>query len=132
MCLFLFGGNDAYNLVLPTDSSSWAAYTATRNQAPDPIALLPPGTLANAGAAAGSPARLGGVLPLAVANARFFGSALAGGTLQRLASTARGSHPFEFDAAAVGARAIAAEAALRTALRPAADAAFGTAPASGN
>jgi uncharacterized protein (DUF1501 family) len=260
VCLFLYGGNDSYNLVLPTDSGSWAAYTATRTQAPDPIALLAPGTPANGTAAAGSPARLGGVLPLAVANAqgrsfalhplmvsvqglfnadrrvavlpnigplvrptskadyasssfpkparlfshndqqntwqalapegstrgwggrladqlqalngkpifsaisaagnsvwlsgeqvlqyqvnttgavplgvdtsgRVFGSAVAGATLQRLASTARGSHPFEVDAAAVGARAIAAEAALRTALRPAADASFGTAPASGS
>jgi uncharacterized protein (DUF1501 family) len=259
VCLFLFGGNDAFNMVLPTDSSSWAAYTATRNQAPDPIALLAPGTPGNAAAAAGSPVRLGGVLPLSVANpqgrsfalhplmasvqglfnidrrvailpnigplvrpttkadyanssfpkplrlfshndqqntwqalapegstrgwggrmadqlqalngkpifsaisaagnsvwlsgeqvvqyqvntsgavplgvdtsGRVFGSAVAGATLQRLASTARGNHPFELDTAAVGARAIAAEASLRTALRPASDAAFGTASASG-
>ena len=259
VCLFLFGGNDGYNMVLPTDSASWAAYTATRNQAPDPISLLVPGIAANPEAAAGSPARLGGVLPLSVANpqgrsfalhplmssvqslfnvdrrvailpnigplvrptsktdyanssfpkplrlfshndqqntwqalapegstrgwggriadqlqslngrpifsaisaagnsvwlsgeqvvqyqvttsgavplgvdpgGRVFGSATAGATLQRLASTARGSHPFEFDTAAVAGRAIAAELALRTALRPAGDTAFGSAPASG-
>src|SRR5690349_20514257 len=44
VCIFLFGGNDSINMVLPTDASSWAAYTATRNQAPDSIALLAPGT----------------------------------------------------------------------------------------
>ncbi len=69
VCLFLFGGNDAYNMVLATDTASWNAYTATRNQAPDPIALLAPGTAPVPNAAAGSPARLGGVLPIAPANA---------------------------------------------------------------
>ena len=64
VCLFLFGGNDSYNTVLPTDTDSWAAYNTTRNQAPDSIALLAPGTASVAGAAVGSPARLGGVLPL--------------------------------------------------------------------
>ena len=67
VCLFLFGGNDAYNMVLPTDAASWSAYTLTRNQAPDSIALLSPGTAPVAGAAAGSPARLGGVLPISAA-----------------------------------------------------------------
>ena len=70
VCLFLFGGNDAFNMVLPTDATSWAAYTATRNQAPDPIALLAAGTAPNAGAGAGTPARLGGVLPIAPLNAQ--------------------------------------------------------------
>lgn len=60
VCLFMFGGNDAFNMVLPTDSASWAAYAATRSS----IALLPPGTLPNLAANAGSPARLGGVLPI--------------------------------------------------------------------
>ena len=69
VCLFLSGGNDAYNMLLPTDAASWAAYTATRNQAPDPIALLSPGTAPVPTAAAGSPQRLGGVLPIAAANA---------------------------------------------------------------
>jgi uncharacterized protein (DUF1501 family) len=64
VCLFLFGGNDAYNMLLPTDAASWANYQSVRNQAPDPIALRAPGTPPDAGAAAGSPARLGGVLPL--------------------------------------------------------------------
>ena len=68
VCLFMFGGNDAFNMVLPTDRSSWSAYTATRNQAPDSIALLPPGTVPDPSARAGSPARLGGVLPITPGN----------------------------------------------------------------
>ncbi len=67
VCLFLFGGNDAFNMVLPTDAASWSAYSTTRNQAPDSIALLPAGTPPVPGAEAGSPARLGGVLPIAPA-----------------------------------------------------------------
>jgi uncharacterized protein (DUF1501 family) len=70
VCLFLYGGNDSYNMVLPTDAASWNAYTTTRNQAPDPISLLAPGTAPNPAAAAGSPARLGGVLPIVPANAQ--------------------------------------------------------------
>lgn len=64
VCLFLYGGNDAYNLLLPTDAASWANYQTVRNQAPDPIALAAPGTPADGSAAAGSPQRLGGVLPI--------------------------------------------------------------------
>lgn len=70
VCIFLFGGNDSLNMVLPTDTASWANYTAVRNQAPDSIALLAPGVAPVAAAAAGSPARLGGVLPVAPANAQ--------------------------------------------------------------
>jgi uncharacterized protein (DUF1501 family) len=70
VCLFLFGGNDSLNMVLPTDSASWSNYTAVRNQAPDSIALLAPGTAPNSGAALGSPARLGGVLPISPTNAQ--------------------------------------------------------------
>jgi uncharacterized protein (DUF1501 family) len=70
VCLFMFGGNDALNMVLPTDSASWTNYSTVRNQAPDSIALLAPGTAPNAGAAAGSPARLGGVLPISPLNAQ--------------------------------------------------------------
>jgi len=260
VCLFFYGGNDAFNMVLPTDTASFAAYTTTRNQAPDSIALLAPGTAANAGAAWGSPARLGGVLPinpldaqgrsfalhpvmgtlqtmfntdrrlailpnigplvmptskaqygqsthpkpkslyshndqqntwqalapegatvgwggrmgdlLASANSRpvfttisasgnavwlagqqvrqyqvgssgatrlgvdssnrVYGSAAVGAALQRIAGATRGSHVLETDLAAVGQRSIDAEVLLRTALRPASDAAFGTAPTSGN
>ena len=67
VCLFLFGGNDTYNMVLPTDAASWGNYTTTRNQAPDSIALLTAGTPADLTAAVGSPARLGGVLPISAA-----------------------------------------------------------------
>jgi uncharacterized protein (DUF1501 family) len=70
VCLFLFGGNDAYNMVLPTDTASWNAYSTTRNQAPDPISLLAPGVAPVGTAVVGSPARLGGVLPIAPLNAQ--------------------------------------------------------------
>ncbi len=259
VCIFLYGGNDAYNMVLPTDSASWQAYTSTRNQAPESIALLAPGVAANSGAAAGSPTRLGGVLPLTPSNnqgrsfalhplmgalqtlfnsdrrlailpnigpllmptskaqysnsthpkpprlfshndqqntwqalapegtvtgwggrmgdvlaalnnrtvftsisasnnavwlsgrtvqqyqvgnggalrlgadssGRVFGSTDVAAALQRIAARSRGTHVFAGDVAAVSQRSIDAEAILRTALRPASDAAFGTAPGSG-
>ncbi len=259
VCLFLFGGNDAYNMVLPTDTGSWNAYTTLRNQAPDSIALLAPGTAPMPGAAAGSPARLGGVLPITPLNAqgrsfalhplmgsvqrlfntdrrlaivpnvgplvrpttkaqygqashpkpkslfshndqqntwqalapegatrgwggrmgdmlasmnsrtiftsisaagnaiwlagqnvqqyqvgsngatrigtdssgRVYGSVDVGSALHRIVSRSRGSHVFETDVADVSQRSIDAELTLRTALRPASDAAFGTAPATG-
>lgn len=91
VCLFLFGGNDAYNMVLPTDAASWQAYTTTRNQAPDSIALLAPGTAPMAGAAVGSPARLGGVLPITPLNAqgRTFALHPLMGSLQTLFNTDR-------------------------------------------
>jgi len=260
VCVFLFGGNDSFNMVLPTDAASWAAYTSTRNQAPDSIALLAPGTAPAAGAAAGSPARLGGVLPItpvdaqgrsfalhpvmgtlaslfsteqrlailpnvgplimpttkanlaqasfprpprlgshndqtntwqalapegarhgwggrmgdmlasangqpiftavsAAGNAvwlagdsvrqyhvdtggaprvgvdgagRLYGSADAGAALQKIVSSARGTHWFESDLASVAQRSIEAEVALRTALKAPSDAAFGTVPATGS
>lgn len=68
VCVFLQGGNDAYNTVLATDASSWANYTAVRNQAPESIALLRAGTPANRSLVAGSPGWLGGVLPIAPTN----------------------------------------------------------------
>ncbi len=260
VCLFFFGGNDAFNMVLPTDSASWSAYTATRNQAPDPISLLAPGIAANTAAAAGTPARLGGVLPIAPinaqgrtfalhplmgelvtmfntdrrlailpnvgplvlptskaqygqsshpkplrlfshndqqstwqalapegatkgwggrmgdalasmntnavftavsatgsavwlsgngvqqyqvgsggairlganANGQVYGSVAVADALNRIVGGARGGHVFDADVAAVSQRSIAAEALLRSALRPASDAAFGTVPPSGN
>ena len=260
VCLFLFGGNDAMNMVLPTDATSWANYSAVRNQAPESIALLAAGTAPNTGAAAASPQRLGGVLPIAPtraqgrtfalhpvmgslqtlfntdkrlailpnigplvmpttkaqygqnahpkpaslfshndqqntwqamapegatrgwggrmgdvlasmnarpvftsisaagnavwlagdsiqqyqvgsngairmgtdSNGRIFGSADVGAAMQRIVSATRGTHVFERDMAALGRRAIDAELALRTALKPASDAMFGTAPGSGS
>lgn len=64
VCVFLHGGNDHFNMVLPTDSASWASYQSVRHQAPDPVSLRAAGTAPNAGAAAGTPDRLGGVLPI--------------------------------------------------------------------
>jgi len=64
VCLFLYGGNDASNMVLPTDTTSWSAYTTVRSQGTDPIALRPVGTAPDPTVAAGSPAALGGVLPI--------------------------------------------------------------------
>jgi uncharacterized protein (DUF1501 family) len=263
VCIFLFGGNDAYNMLLATDTPSWQAYSTTRNQAPDSIALLAPGVVPDANAAAASPGRLGGVLPLSLlpgstgstsnpgrtfalhplmgtlqtlfdterrlallpnigplvmpttkaqyalsthpkparlfshndqqntwqalgpegatkgwggrmgdmlasmnSNAAFtsisasgnavwlsgqqvlqyqvgnsgairlgannagqvYGSAAVAAALQRISSGARSGHVFEADTAAVSKRSIDAELALRTALKPASDAAFGTAP----
>ena len=259
VCLFFFGGNDSYNMVLPTDAASWSAYSTTRNQAPDSIALLAPGTAPVPGAAVASPARLGGVLPIAPLNAqsrgfalhpllgtlqsmfdvdkrlailpaigplivpttkvqlalashprparlgshndqqitwqalgpegatkgwggriadmlvagnaqpifsavsaagnavwlsgtnvrpyqvgtggairlgvdgtgKLFGSTAAGDAFTRIVGGARGTHLLEADVAGIAQRSVDAEAALRSALKPASDAAFGTAPASG-
>src|SRR5262245_6764929 len=50
VCLFLYGGNDAYNTVLPTDSASWTNYLAARNCGDDPIALAAPNAPPNKGA----------------------------------------------------------------------------------
>lgn len=260
VCLFFFGGNDAFNMVLPTDAASWSAYSTVREQAPDPIALLAAGTAPDMGASNGSRARLGGVLPITPTNAqgrtfalhpvmgtlqtmfntdrrlailpnvgplvrpttkaqyadkthakpanlfshndqqntwqamapegvtlgwggrmadllasansravftsisasgnavwlngnavrqyqvsgngairmgsdsngRIFGSADVAAAMQRIVTASRGTHVFEGDAASVAQRSIDAEAALRSALPAASDAAFGTAPVSGN
>jgi uncharacterized protein (DUF1501 family) len=64
VCLFLKGGNDHFNTVLATDGSSWQAYMSVRGQAEYSLALLPAGTPPNPRAAKGSPASLGGVLPI--------------------------------------------------------------------
>src|SRR5258706_676535 len=86
VCIFLFGGNDSINMVLPTDTSSWAAYSAVRNQAPESIALLAQGVAPNVAAGVGSPARLGGVLPITPLNAqgRTFALHPLMGTLQTM------------------------------------------------
>lgn len=63
VCVFLYGGNDAYNTVLATDPESWSAYTSTRRQEPDSIALLKD-VAADPSALPGTPAALGGVLPI--------------------------------------------------------------------
>src|SRR5882672_8661123 len=64
VCVFLFGGNDTANMVLPTDADSWARYQSARNQGASPIALMAPGTPPDATAPGGTPAALGGVLPI--------------------------------------------------------------------
>ncbi|MES2888162.1 MAG: DUF1501 domain-containing protein, partial [Pseudomonadota bacterium] len=64
VCLFLYGGNDSANMVLPTDATSWATYNTVRVQLPDPIALKAVGVAPNNGAPAGTPDALGGVLPI--------------------------------------------------------------------
>ncbi|MDO9235709.1 MAG: DUF1501 domain-containing protein [Aquabacterium sp.] len=63
VCIFLQGGNDAFNTVLATDDASWSSYTAVRNQAPDSIALLR-NAAPERTRVIGSPAWLGGVLPV--------------------------------------------------------------------
>lgn len=70
VCLFLFGGNDSFNMFLPTDAISWTNYTTIRNQAPDSIALKATGTSPDPSAPVGSPARLGGVRPILPATRR--------------------------------------------------------------
>jgi len=65
VCLFLYGGNDASNMVLRTDALSFNEYTRMRSVAPESIALKAPGTPVIATAAPGSPDRLGGVRAIA-------------------------------------------------------------------
>ncbi len=69
VCIFLYGGNDSINMVLPTDTDSWTNYTNVRRQSPDSIALLAPGT-AKSGGNGTRPDQLGGVLALNPANAQ--------------------------------------------------------------
>lgn len=65
VCIFMSGGNDAFNTVLATDNPSWSAYTAQRKPAGGAsIALMPSGTAPNSGASGSAPERLGGVLPI--------------------------------------------------------------------
>ncbi|MGM9487168.1 DUF1501 domain-containing protein [Ideonella sp. YS5] len=66
VCLFLFGGNDAYNTLLATDSESWTAYGAARQSGTEGIALAAPGVPPKSGASLH--ARLGGVLPISPLN----------------------------------------------------------------
>ena len=83
VCIFLFGGNDAHNMVLATDTDSWGRYFAARNTGADPIALMPAGTpatapgatnpvtgrtLPNTAAAWAMPESWGGVLPITPAS----------------------------------------------------------------
>jgi uncharacterized protein (DUF1501 family) len=65
------------------------------------------------------------------ANGRVYNSTAVADALNRIVANARSSHVFEADLAAVSQRSIDAEAALRSALKPASDPLFGTPPASG-
>jgi uncharacterized protein (DUF1501 family) len=62
VCVFMYGGNDAYNTVLATDKESWSHYLAARNSDSDPIALAPVGADPQKNGAFN--AALGGVLPI--------------------------------------------------------------------
>ncbi|MBL8555012.1 MAG: DUF1501 domain-containing protein [Phenylobacterium sp.] len=74
VCVFLFGGNDAHNMVLATDQDSWTRYFNTRNTGTDPIALMsagtPPTPVGQTSPVTGrvsdllSPEAWGGVLPI--------------------------------------------------------------------
>ncbi len=71
VCIFLYGGNDAYNTLLCNDSASWTDYNNHRNPATrsfsdnsTSLALMPLGTPPAPQAILGSPSRLGGVLSL--------------------------------------------------------------------
>jgi uncharacterized protein (DUF1501 family) len=74
VCIFLYGGNDANNMVLATDTDSWSRYFEARNQGTDPIALMPVGTPSTAigqvnpvtrrTSSVGKPEQWGGVLPI--------------------------------------------------------------------
>ena len=78
VCVFLFGGNDVTNTILPTDTDSWTRYQAARNQGAQPIALMPVGTAPDTTAARGTPAFLGGVLPITPKTAQAFPPGTAG------------------------------------------------------
>jgi uncharacterized protein (DUF1501 family) len=67
VCLFLYGGNDAYNTVLATEKDSWQAYLAARDSEPGSIALAPVGAKPVKGARNFN-MQLGGVLPITPAN----------------------------------------------------------------
>ncbi|MBI2732878.1 MAG: DUF1501 domain-containing protein [Aquabacterium sp.] len=65
VCVFMSGGNDAFNTVLATDTSSWSAYTTQRKPSSGTsIALMPVGTASDSNASGSTPERLGGVLPI--------------------------------------------------------------------
>jgi uncharacterized protein (DUF1501 family) len=74
----------------------------------------------------------GGAIRLGANTAgQVFGSTAVATALERVVANPRGTHVFQADLAAVAQRSIDAEATLRNALKPASNAAFGTAPATG-
>jgi len=75
VCIFLYGGNDAYNTVLATDTASWSRYSSQRGQGDQPLALAPAGTIP-VGGASDFHAQLGGVLPISPTRTQGRGFAL--------------------------------------------------------
>ena len=69
VCLFLTGGNDAFNTLLATDSASWSAYGAAREASGEGIGLAAVGTPPNSQGTT-LHARLGGVLPISPLNSQ--------------------------------------------------------------
>ncbi len=63
VCVFLTGGNDHANTLLPTDSASWQIYQQVRKPGDDGISLLRDGA-PDAAAPVCTPRWLGGVLPI--------------------------------------------------------------------
>jgi uncharacterized protein (DUF1501 family) len=63
ICVFLHGGNDAFNTVVATDNDAWNVYAALRRQEQGSLALLRSGA-PDKTKAVGTPEWLGGVLPL--------------------------------------------------------------------
>jgi uncharacterized protein (DUF1501 family) len=70
VCIYLAGGNDAYNTVLATDPASWASYNNARAQVGSSIALMAPGTAPDTSKELGTAQRLGGVLPITPATSQ--------------------------------------------------------------
>lgn len=63
VCLFMYGGNDAFNTVLATDATSWQRYSAVRPSSGTGIGLLKD-VVADKTQSAGSARWMGGVLPI--------------------------------------------------------------------
>lgn len=76
VCIFLQGGNDAFNTVLATDTPSWSCYTSLRRprDGSTSIALMEAGIAPQASAGGMAPERLGGVLPIDHANRAVHGT----------------------------------------------------------
>lgn len=69
VCVYLGGGNDAYNTVLPTDADSWNVYKSVRKDGGDSISLLKD-VAPNTNAVVATPAWLGGVRAIQPVNAQ--------------------------------------------------------------
>lgn len=74
VCVFLYGGNDSNNMVVPTDQDSFNRYWSARFTGQDPIALMPVGApvtpvgevspVTGRTVAADTPEAWGGMLPI--------------------------------------------------------------------